>query len=149
MAKKIRVILIILGALGLLACVVLVWALNSPEVGDYYWMRKRGTDIDLAFAFAIALRRNDPAAYEMIDPSLRPRLDEWMNTHQGWKCINKPHTTLIGNIPNEGFHVAFGCSSDSRADVIFIRKILIENMRVVGWGEVIEDFGDLKPSQVD
>ncbi len=73
MAKKRTVILLFFG-ICVLSCGLLIWALTSPAVDDYYWIHKRGTEAELAFA--IALRTNHPAAYEMIDPGLRPRLAE-------------------------------------------------------------------------
>ncbi len=138
MAKKRTVILLFFG-ICVLSCGLLIWALNSPAADDYYWIHKRGTEDELAFAFTIALRTNHPAAYEMIDPGLRPRLDEWMNTHQAQKCTSKANTTLSGSGTKEGFLVAFGCFGDKRAYAIFVDNILIQDMRVADWGEIEEE----------
>ena len=72
-----------------------IWAAYSPAVYDYREIHNRSTNDDVLFAFATALRINNPAAYDMIDPGVKPRLDEWMNTHQIQKCKNVPYTTLI------------------------------------------------------
>ena len=64
-------------------CVLMIWAkVTTQAVADYKWIHSRDTEGELVAAFVTALRINHPAAYEMIDPSLKPRLDEWMNTHR-------------------------------------------------------------------
>jgi hypothetical protein len=77
-----------------------IWAAFSPTVYDYRLIYNRDMDNGdpkgaLLFAFATSLRINHSAAYDMIDLSAKPRLDEWMNTHQIQRCKNIPHVTLI------------------------------------------------------
>lgn len=98
--KKSTKILLLLVCVVVLACGLSIWAEYSPTVFDYRLIHNRDMDNgdpygNLLFAFATALRINHPAAYDMIDPSAKPHLDEWMNTHQIQKCKNIPHVTLI------------------------------------------------------
>jgi len=143
--KKNSKITLIVFLVVVFACVLTIWIYNSPAVNDYRWIRSRDTERELVAAFATALRINHPAAYEMIDPSLSPRLDAWMNTHQAKKCARKSYIFLIGmatraNGEKLGWDVVFGCVDEEYAYLSFkIDRIFIKDMKVIEWGEVIEE----------
>lgn len=137
MKKRNSIILLL--AVFTFACGLIVWAINSPIVDDYFWIYSRDTEYDLALAFTIALRTNHPAAYDMVDPSLKPRLDEWMNVHQSKKCIRKASTVLGGSGTKEGYMVIFDCYGENNKWVsISVDNIVIKDMKVIDWGEVVE-----------
>jgi len=128
------------------ACAMMIWIDTSPAVADYKWIHSRDTEGELVAAFVTALRINHPEAYEMIDPSLKPRLDEWMNTHRARKCADKPYIFLSGNATRAngeklGWEVVFGCAGENYyADVSFnVDRIFIKDMKVIDWGEVREE----------
>ena len=134
MKKSIKILLLLL-------CVVVfayglsIWAEFSPAVFDYRLIHNRETEDDLLFAFATALRINHPAAYDMIDPSLKPRLDEWMNTHQSQRCKNIPHVTLIWPATKYGKKVEIVCyGHNGRIDFV-VDNIVVSGSEVVLWGE--------------
>jgi len=120
----------------------MVWADTSQAVADYKWIHSRDTEGELVTAFVTALRINHPAAYEMIDPSLKPRLDEWMNTHPPRKCASEPYIFLSGDLTRAngeklGWSVVFGCEGERYGDVSFkIDGIFIKDMKAINWGEV-------------
>ena len=138
MMKKKSLLLIILGAF-VFACGLLIWALNSPRVDDYRWIHRRDTETDLVFAFSTALRINHPAAYDMIDPSLKPRLDEWMNVHQSQRCTRQAY--IFGYVPGtkEGRKTDLGCFGQNNGLSFEVDNIVIEDMKVIDWGEVTEE----------
>ncbi|RIK31463.1 MAG: hypothetical protein DCC56_04560 [Anaerolineae bacterium] len=143
--KKISKITLIAFLVIVFACVLTIWIYNSPAVDDYRWIRNRETERELVAAFVTALRINHPAAYEMIDPSLSPRLDEWMNTHQAKKCARKAYIFLSGNATRAngqklGWDVVFGCVAENYTHLTFkVDRIFIKDMKVIEWGEVIEE----------
>jgi hypothetical protein len=102
-------------------------------------IHRRGTEVELAFAFAVSLRNNDSAAYEMIDPSLEPRLDDWMNVHRGQKCTNWADTVLLGKGTTQGYRVVLDCFGENKWLNFKVDDIVIMDMRVVDWGEVREE----------
>ena len=53
---------------------------------DEQRMRSRNTPYETSEAFATALRRNDPLAYELADPTLWPKIEEWMQDHKARDC---------------------------------------------------------------
>lgn len=128
----------------LLACALMIWADTSQAVADYKWIHSRDTEGELVAAFVTALRINHPAAYEMIDPSLKPRLDEWMNTHRARKCASEPYIFLSGyatraNGEKLDWEVVFGCADENNTDVSFkVDGIFIKDMKIIDWGEVRE-----------
>ena len=75
--KKIIKIVLLLVLVLVFACGIGIWTEYTPVGYDYKWIYKRNTDeVHLVFASATALRINHLAAYDMIDPSLKPRFDE-------------------------------------------------------------------------
>lgn len=134
MKKSIKILLLLL-------CVVVfayglsIWATFSPAIFDYRLIHNRDTDDDVLFAFATALRINDPAAYDMIDPSLKPRLDEWMNTHQIQRCKSIPHVTLIWPATKYGKKVEIVCYGRDEIIDFVVDNIVVSGREVVLWGE--------------
>ncbi|MFN8461192.1 MAG: hypothetical protein U0X93_05410 [Anaerolineales bacterium] len=120
----------------MLACVFAMWAANSPVVYDYEYIYDRDTEQDLVFAFATALRINHPEAYEMIDPTLKPRLDEWMNTHQSKKCEYRPDFFMSGTGTMQGHRTSFSCFGYNEPIHFEVDNIVIKDMKVIDWGEV-------------
>lgn len=137
MKNRIKIILLLL-LVAVLACGFAIWAANSPVVYDYEYIYDRDTEDDLVFAFATALRINHPAAYEMIDATLKPRLDEWINTHQSMKCEYKPYFFMSGTGTKQGSRTSFSCSGYDERIHFEVDNIVIEDMKVVDWGEVRE-----------
>ena len=121
-----------------LACGISFWAETSPAVFDYRVIHNRETRYDLLAAFATALRINHPAAYDIIDPSLKPRLDEWMNTHQSKKCKNIPYFFMSGTGTKQGSSVDLGCFGYDGPIHFEVDDIVIKDMQVIDWGEVLE-----------
>ncbi len=92
-------------------------------------------------AFATALRINHPAAYDMIDPTLKPRLDEWMNTHQSKKCKHIPYFFMGGTGTKQGSRTDLSCFGYNGRIDFDVDNIVIKDMKVIDWGEVTEDGG--------
>jgi hypothetical protein len=144
--KKKSLLLIILGALVLVCCLLpwaLNWLSNSPSANEYWLIHRRDrydTEISLAFAFSTALRINHPAAYDMIDPSLKPRLDAWMNVHQVRRCTEWANFPSSGSGSKEGYITYFSCPVDNHYLDFDVDNIVIEDMKVIDWGEVIEEY---------
>ncbi|HET6595368.1 MAG TPA: hypothetical protein VFG81_07080 [Anaerolineales bacterium] len=124
-----------------LICGLVSWARNSPLAQDYFLIHRRETEYDLAFAFAVSLRNNDPAAYEMVDPTLKPRLDDWMNTHRGKKCTNWADTVFLGAGTTQGYQVILDCFGENNWLSFKVDNIVIKDMMVIDWGEVKEGIG--------
>jgi hypothetical protein len=137
--KNTTKIFLILSIVAVFACGLALWARNSPIVGDYYTIHDRDTEIDLAFAFATALRVNHPAAYDMTNPSLKPRIDEWMNTHQSHKCMHPADVFLISTGTNRGNMTVFGCYGYNGWISFEVDDIVIKDMKVIDWGDVKEE----------
>jgi hypothetical protein len=137
--KKRITILLILFLVVVLACGLHLWIQTSPWLDDQQMLNRRDTEFDLVRAFATALRINDPAAYDMIDPSLKPRLDAWMNTHQSPKCISQADWFFVSAGTQQGNKITFGCYiKDSRLRYE-IDNIVVKDMKVIDWGEVTEE----------
>jgi hypothetical protein len=138
MKNSVKILLLLLFVV-VFACGLSIWAEYSPAVYDYRLIHNR--DIHngdpegaLLFAFATALRINHPAAYDMIDLSAKPRLDEWMNTHQIQRCKNIPHVTLIWSGTKTGSKVEIVCfGHNGRIDFV-VDNIVIRDMKVIDWG---------------
>jgi hypothetical protein len=128
-----KIFLILLGA-AVFACGFALWAGNSPIVDDYRWIhQQRDTESDLVAAFATALRLNHPAAYDMIDPSLKPRLDKWMNIHRDQKCTYQSLSFWIGSGTREGYRVSFNCGGEDKWIYFDINNVVIRDMKVIDW----------------
>lgn len=137
MKKNMRILLLLL-IVAMLACGLKFWTNNLPKVGDD---SPSGLDpeIELAFTFSIALQYNDPKAYNIIEPSLKPRLDNWMSTHQSKECNHPYDVSLIGTGTNQGRKATLGCYGSNGWISFEIDDIVIKDMKVVDWGEVRED----------
>jgi hypothetical protein len=122
-------------------CGLSIWVHNSPVVYEYRSIYDRDTEHDLVAAFATALRINHPAAYDMIDPTLKPRLDEWMNTHQSLKCKNIPYFFMNGFGTNQGSKSILSCFGYNKQIRFEVDNIVVKDMKVIDWGEVTEDGG--------
>jgi len=120
------------------ACGLRVWVEYSPTVFDYRVIHNRDTVYDLTAAFSTALRINHPAAYDMIDPALKPRLDEWMNTHQSKKCKNIPYFFMTGTGTKQGRRSVLSCFGYNGSIDFEVDNIVIRDMEVIDWGEVRE-----------
>ena len=138
MKKLIWVVLLLLLAV-VFVCGFGMWSGFSPTAFDYRYIHNRDTEHDLAAAFATALRINHPEAYDMIDPTLRPRLDEWMNTHQSTKCKDKPDAFMVGLSTTYGRKAVLTCLGYNGLLLFRVDNIVIKDMKVVDWGEVSED----------
>ena len=134
MKRSTRILLLLLFVV-VIACGLSFWVGYSPAVWDFRVIHSRDTDHDVLFAFATALQINHPAAYDMIDPSAKPQLDEWMNTHQIQRCKNIPHFSLIESGTKTGRKVEIVCfGHDGYMDFV-VDNIVIRDMKVVRWGE--------------
>ena len=139
MKMSTRILLLLLFVV-VIACGLSIWAAFSPAVDDYRTIHNRDIvngdpEGNLLFAFATALRINHPEAYDMIDPSAKPRLDEWMNTHQIQRCKNIPHFTSIESGTKMGLKVEIACFGRDELIVFVVDNIVIRDMEVVRWGE--------------
>lgn len=137
MKKGIKIALWLL-LVVIFACGFSIWSQTSPVVFDYQYVYDRDTEHDLAAAFATALRINHPAAYDMIDPTLRPRLDEWMNTHQSMRCKDKPEAFMVGVGTKQGSKAVLTCLGYNGPLFFRVDNIVIQDMRVIDWDEVKE-----------
>ena len=138
MKKGIKVVLLFL-LVVIFVCGFGMWAGFSPVAYDYRYIYDRDTEQDLAAAFATALRINHPAAYEMIDPTLKPRLDEWINTHQSTRCKHRPDAFWVGIGTMQGSEAVLTCLGYNGPRHFRVDNIVIKDMRVVDWGEVIDE----------
>ena len=134
--KKVVLLLLLV---VLLVCGFSIWLQESPVAYDYRQIYDRDTEQDLAEAFATALRINHAAAYDMIDPALRPRLNEWMNTHQSMRCKDKPEDFSVGVGTERGWGATLVCLGNTGPRHFEVDDIVIKDMRVVDWGEVIDE----------
>lgn len=137
MKKNITIVLLFL-LVVVLACGLGIWVETSPVVDDYRYIYDRDTEDDLIYAFATALRINHPAAYDMIDPTLKPRLDEWMNSHQSKECEHIPEVFLVGIGTKQGSSTVFSCFGYTGWILFDVDNIVIKDMKVIDWGEVRE-----------
>lgn len=97
---------------------------------------------DIAVAFATALRLNSEVMYDVTDPSLWPKLDEWMSHHQVNECnVWDWGTQLLVGGGSAGFDVLFSCELETGEFYTFeVHNIDVHGgFRVFGWGEIIEN----------
>jgi len=118
---------------------LIFWEDNSPSGGDGYSSPPPDPKIELAFSFAFALYMNDPDAYDMIDPNLKSRLDEWMNSHKNQTCIGEVTYSWIRAGTNLGDKITFGCSTGTSHLSFEVDDIVIKDLKVIDWGEVREE----------
>ncbi len=130
MKKKIT-ILLILFLVVTFACSLHLWIQTSPWVYDRAMLTRRDTVSHLVMAFVTALRINDPAAYEMIDPSLKPRLDVWMNTHQSQKCLSEADWFFVSDGTQLGKKITFGCYIKDNHLTYEVDNIVVKDMKVI------------------
>jgi hypothetical protein len=138
MKKGIRVVLLLL-LVVIFVCGFNIWSQTSPVAFDYQYIYDRDTEQDLAGAFATALRINHLSAYDMIDPSLKPRLDKWMNSHQSKKCESTPDYFNIEPGTNQGSKSVLNCFGSNGRIRFEVDNIVIKDMKVIDWGEVTEE----------
>jgi len=137
--KKVITVVLLLLLVVIFVCGFSIWSQSSPVTLDNQYIYDRDTEQDLAAAFATALRINHPEAYDMIDPSLKPRLDEWMNTHQSTRCKRRPDAFVIGIGTKQGSRPVLSCLGYNRSIYFEVDNIVIKDMRVIDWGEVIDE----------
>jgi len=70
----------------------------------------------------------------MIDPTLKPRLDEWMNTHQSMRCKDRPEAFMVG--VGTGSKAVLTCLGYNGPLFFRVDNIVIKDMRVIDWDEV-------------
>ena len=134
MKKNTKLILLLL-FFFMFASSLSIVAEYSPTAFDYRLIHNRDTNDDVLFAFATALRINHTAAYDMIDPGLKPRLDEWMETHQIQRCKSVPHVTLIWPASKHGKKVEIVCYGRDEIIDFVVDNIVVTDGEVVLWGE--------------
>ena len=105
---------------------------------------ERYSGADVAVAFATALRLNSEVMYDVTDPSLWPKLDEWMSHHQAkecdvWNWDNWNDGAMIGG-GADGFDVFFYCELETgEFYTLEVHNIDVRGgFRVFGWQEVVE-----------
>ena len=145
MKNGVKILLLLLFVV-VFACGLSIWAESSPVAYDYRTMHNPGTEDHLVFAFATALRINHRAAYGMIDPRLKPRLDEWMNSHQSKKCEFTPEYFNIEPGSERGSKSVLNCSGYNGPLHFEVDNIVIKDMMVIDWGKVTEN-GDLQKEE--
>ncbi|GJM40344.1 MAG: hypothetical protein DHS20C20_06260 [Ardenticatenaceae bacterium] len=141
--RKIRKIIVLSSGIFILS--VLAAQIFLPNLWAFYFpfLRER-TSSDVAQDFAKALRLNEQEAYELADPQLWPRIDQWMETHRVRDCIRVPDEQFTGGGGSNGNHtVLFYCFLENglryEFDVYDIQIVKIEeSFRVIDWGEVKE-----------
>jgi hypothetical protein len=137
MKKKVSILLLII-LVVVLAFGLKLWADNSLIAGNEYSGPTLDPAFELAFAFSDALRFHYPTAYDMIDPNLKPRLDEWMDTHQIKECEHPDDVTQISTGTNQGKKITFGCYGYNGWLTFEVDDIVIKDLKVIDWGEVRE-----------
>ena len=138
MKKNTRILLLVF-LVVVFAYGLKLWADNSPIGGDEYSYATRDSEIALAFDFASSLYTNHPDAYEMIDPNLKPRLDEWMNSHKSQACIGEVTSSFIRDGTNLGKKITFSCFTETSYLSFEVDDIVIKDLKVIDWGEVTEE----------
>lgn len=118
---------------------LIFWADNSPIGGDRQSSPPPDPKVQLAYGFAFSLFTNDPDAYEMIDPNLKPRLDEWMNSHKSQKCVGEITYSVIRAGTNVGDKITFGCFTGTSSLDFEVDDIVIKDLKVIDWGEIREE----------
>jgi len=137
MQKRTKHKLLIIGSLVVLLGLVFVWG-SSAQVDEYFRMLKRNTESEVAVAFALALIKNHPAAYEIADVGLKSQIDEWMTTRQSPKCTNETYF-FYGHSGDGAFDVFYDCYTRDGAQYFFtVTHIKIEELKIVDFASVSE-----------
>jgi hypothetical protein len=140
MKRNTKILLLVFFVI-MFVCGLIFWADNSPIGGDGYSSSTRDPKVQLAYGFAFSLFTNDSDAYEMIDPNLKPRLDEWMNSYKSQKCVGEITYSFITAGTNLGDKITFGCFNGRSSLSFEVDDIVIKDLKVVDWGEVRETDG--------
>jgi hypothetical protein len=72
----------------------------------------------------------------MIDPNLKPRLDEWMNSHKSQECIGEITSSFIRAGTNLGKKITFSCFNGTSYLSFEVDDIVIKDLKVIDWGVV-------------
>ena len=142
MARKWKILLVsavfIVGVTFCSGCLLLNWVM----INDRYELISTVVDEDILLdvpedewvapeAFAMALLKNHPSAYEMIDPALAPRLDKWMNTHQVPECVGNLRAATGYGIM--GPVVMYYCETTADREYSLMVEVELEEMKVTNW----------------
>ncbi len=138
MKKNTKILLLVFFVI-VFVCGLIFWADNSPIGADEYSSSTRGPEVELAFDFASSLYTNHPDAYDMIAPNLKPRLDEWMNSHKSQTCIGEVISSFIRDGTNLGKKITFSCFTETSSLSFEVDDIVIKDLKVIDWGEVTEE----------
>lgn len=123
------------------------WKTKDPDTFLFLGTNYEAFDSasDVAAAFALALRLNHKIAYELTDPSLHLKLDEWMANHKPRDCdewaLGDGNFLSFGN-PSRlyEYDVAFTCYLHKGGLYSFnVENIVVQSLKVVSWGTVEED----------
>lgn len=146
--KSCVVVLCIVG-LVILSVGIYVWASFSPLVEDIRWINSRDNVSDLSMAFLVALKTNDPAAYEMIDPAMKDRLDEWMDTHKPVRCSQRANfimtdtSAYLNDREPKVTRPMLACFAEENGKVynyyIEVKELYIRDMRIIDWEGLSEE----------
>ena len=137
--KKSKLFLLIFLLVVIFVFSLYIWINYSPATSEYRWKTYvPETESDLASAFAYGLSINQPVIYNWVDPGLRPRLDEWMNTHRSKKCTDEYDWFFDRLDENGDYDISFGWYGENGHISMEIDNIVIKDMKVVDWGEVRE-----------
>lgn len=129
---------------GTIVFFAIVIQIFFPYLWSYYLPSFREQSAtDVSESFAKALRLNDHIAYELADPNLWPRIDQWMETHHVQNCMRIPDEQFTGGTDTEGNHTElFYCYVNEGEYEFDIYDIQIEEQedgfRVINWGEIVE-----------
>lgn len=146
--KVFKVLLAVVIMIGLAVAVVKViqYPSRRAEMITNQLLYRRYSGAGVAVAFATALRLNSEVMYDVTDPTLWPKLDEWMSHHQVnecnvWDWDNWTNDTLIGG-RSDGFYVGFYCVLETGEFYTFeVKDIEVRgSFRVFGWQEIVEEF---------
>ena len=109
---------VILGAIALLFCISCFFVAvgfigNSETRFAERTITNRQDALSTARAFIVALRLNDERAYQMAEPGLHSRLDNWMSTHpKAPKCAfyDSGSIRTSGTGIENQFNLVFNCN---------------------------------------
>lgn len=142
--KKWRKVMIGVLLLALpLYCGLSYWITASATGEDYYYLyyRPARSEDSLALAFTVALRSNNPRAYDFTIPALHAKLDEWMKTHEPRYCLWTEPFTLGSHDTGGRYTVVYSCPVTDptiREYTMVIDFIKMENGKITNWGNAIE-----------